>query len=329
MKLHQTVLVLIVLFGILTAFSKRTAKKRLQTKTKTQVFQIVDASRITDRERYDDGKKKYTKTFQFWDNARANAERLSISDKSTTFENILLKIQNLLKLNKKNKNNFWATNDLEIKLIAIYKRPFLKIFSHELLGFCAERKRKNTKAYYFIMDRGTTKGVQDTGTRVSFYYLGKQKNQSCNENDKLWVDQPRNSKGEGLFLKIRKELYGVQEPLKEKKSFQSFMKAAFNYVLKYPNYNRKINCQHFATNMFNSITGLHYTTSQNLLSKREKFDFLFEAEHADKPYDLSNEEESSELAKDDDEEYDVKDDDTLDVIRDLPKSSVYQFRRKP
>jgi len=118
---------------------------------------------------------------------------------------------------------------------------------HELLGLCitCTDAEENLSYHHFIIDRNANAELPDIwNTKIRMIYIGE--GESCKENDKGWAE--KRSSG----LHIRAQSYDLQQ---RKYEIGGVLKDIKNYFNEFPKYNALYNCQHFANNLYNKITG--------------------------------------------------------------------------
>jgi len=164
----------------------------------------------------------------------------------------------------------YTPNLLETQKIAqflFFNRPIPSknqktLIKHQLLGICMTcRSSKGKRSFHhFIIDRNANSEFPDVwNTKIRIIYLGEGNN--CQQNDKGWAEKRASG------LNIKDETFG----LRGNYSMTNLMKDIKNYFRNYPIYNALYNCQHFATNLYNKITGKSQEfISQDLMVIKEK-----------------------------------------------------------
>lgn len=117
---------------------------------------------------------------------------------------------------------------------------------HEILGICVVCNDENEKKSYqhFLVDRNANAELPDIwNTKIRMLYIGE--GDSCDESDKTWAEKKSN-------LHLRAESYDLQNRGYE---IGWVLKDIKNYFRNFPKYNALYNCQHFANNLYNKITG--------------------------------------------------------------------------
>ena len=116
---------------------------------------------------------------------------------------------------------------------------------HELLGLCTScvnLKANSTTYHHYIIDRNANAELPEIwNTKIRVIYIGE--GESCMKNDTAWAE--KRTKG----LNLRDESYGLNYTM------NMILKDLRGYFKEFPKYNALYNCQHFANNLYNKITG--------------------------------------------------------------------------
>ncbi len=121
---------------------------------------------------------------------------------------------------------------------------------HELLGLCvscnnSDNSDKNSSFHHFILDRNANAQLPEVwNTKIRLIYIGE--GEDCHKNDEKWAE--KRTKG----LNLRAESYGLEE---KGYSLNMVIKDIQGYFKQFPKYNALYNCQHFANNLYNKISG--------------------------------------------------------------------------
>lgn len=165
------------------------------------------------------------------DDARKETRRANLNKDHTPDFIESLKIAGYLFFNEKVPEN----NRLEIK--------------HELLGLCTVCKTKEGEKnsyHHYIIDRNANAELPDIwNTKIRLIYTGEGTN--CESNDPQWAENK--TKG----MNVRAESFAIYK--KTKYTINNLLKDIRKYLSTFPKYNALYNCQHFATNLYNKISG--------------------------------------------------------------------------
>jgi len=131
-------------------------------------------------------------------------------------------------------------------------------YVHELLAVCAADEKYS---YHFVLDRGN---VGLFNTRVQIVYSGRVTNKpnknGCDYSDPHWNRFVFNKDPENTtilreatnFPSAKQHTFNI---LPGQQSFVNLLTIAKNYVRDFQNYTLTKHCQHFATGVFNKLTG--------------------------------------------------------------------------
>jgi hypothetical protein len=195
----------------------------------------------------------------------------SINKISLDYISYEIRKSNSLYLNLGKSNNSYdinlKENDLELVYVKILYRPFLgEKIVHNLLSVCTTNGQT---AYYFIIDRGAIH--YDLYTKIRLIYYHSSSDNDCDPDSPYW---PENITGN-----MTKYLDGGIA-LSDRRSLRSLLVANEQYVNDYEFYEiAAANCQHYATGMFNAITGKNIEFMNfNLYSiKRPNFSYYWDS----------------------------------------------------
>jgi hypothetical protein len=134
-----------------------------------------------------------------------------------------------------------SNNDLTIKRVKNFYRNFIIGTVHEMLAVCAVNK--SGAAYYFVFQRlGEDELDSVFKTKIQIIYYAKSNN--CDENSSKWPDKI----SKYSFIKSSSKEISV--------SMANLIQASYKYYKNFPDYwFWKSNCQHYATGMYNALTG--------------------------------------------------------------------------
>lgn len=260
-----TKLSIILLLVLVSIVDSRRIKKKNSSSAKGEKSRIITISNAV---KSDKSKDTFPQK-QFFDKAREDKTKtttLRYDNGEATFEKVVDQIDKYLEPVPFKTD--LDSGKLEIKMVELYTRPFLQALSHELIGLCAERADigpDNTRSYYLLLDRGSV-GITDFGTRVSIYVLGALR-MPCTQSRNTWP-----STGTNGLLKSKEDSNDISSDVK---NLKLFLNAVFLYPQVWKKYGALENCQHFATNFYNFLTGENVTPSNYPFAKVEEFNNLF------------------------------------------------------
>ena len=117
---------------------------------------------------------------------------------------------------------------------------------HQLLGICAFCKNSIGKIsfFHYIIDRNANGEFPEVwNTKIRVIYIGE--GDHCEKDDRGWAEKRSNG------LNIIGESYRVRKG----ESMNKVLKGIQGYLKEFPKYNALYNCQHFANNLYNKMTG--------------------------------------------------------------------------
>jgi len=223
----------IFLITIIFLFLIITNSRRLKTKSKkAPIFELMSA------------KGNYTNDnaqHQFFDNG-VLLKSIEIT-KDTDYATVIGNYEEL------------AGKDMTLKRIKIYNRDlsFPAVAKHEFLMVCAVDKSYD---YYFVIDR-SRHGSKDE-TKIRIIYTGRE-NKYTNSNEECYFESKQWAENRGIDPNTKESfsyLLNGRGLLSESIKFQILIEALIKYANKYPYYSLLAeNCQHFATGIYNALTG--------------------------------------------------------------------------